>query len=218
VIRPRKLDQDEAMEQHDGRTRSVPHARGNWASYIYIPVIRNAAIDELQTEIISFCTACDLEISPFLDQELHISLTRLLILKHHWIDAFCESVKKLTSQRRQFGFQCDSLGIYCNDERTRTFIGVKIFDEDTANLKDLVTCYDNCLATYKLPKYYNPPSFHYSILWCLGDLELMLRSKLPELNGILQKYLEDDITEFSEIVKNIFFKCGNRLYNYQLKD
>jgi U6 snRNA phosphodiesterase len=217
AIQSKKPDvQDET--QLDGRIRSIPHTRGNWASYVYIPIVRNSAVEELQTELISFISAaCSLEVTPFDESELHISLTRLLILKHHWIDAICESIKQLTCQRRQFGFQFDSLEIYCNDEKTRTFVGVKVFAEDTAQLKDLVLDYDKCLANYKLPKYYDPPSFHYSILWCLGDQELRFRNILPELNGILRKYLEEDITEFTEIVKNIFFKCGNRLYNYQLK-
>jgi U6 snRNA phosphodiesterase len=113
--------------------------------------------------------------------------------------------------------QLNELELYCNDEKTRTFIGIKVFEEDAKFLETLVKKYDNCLDSYNLQKYYQPPSFHISILWCLGDKREALRIGLNHLNQILQKYLDDDIQEFSENVKNIYFKCGNRIYNYELQ-
>lgn len=147
-------------------------------------------------------------------------MTRLLILKHHWIEDICEAVKRHTSTRRKFKFQFDSLEVYCNDEQTRTFLGLRVFDEDTSPMKELVGGYDQCLASYNLPKYYDPPSFHISILWCLGDQKQRLRSILKQkgLNEILQRYLDEDINDFTETVKTVCFKCGNRIYNYSLQE
>lgn len=47
----------------------------------------------------------------------------------------------------------DSFKIYCNEERTRTFIGLTVktgFD----SLMQLVEVLDKCLVEYKLPTFY----------------------------------------------------------------
>ncbi|VEN52358.1 unnamed protein product [Callosobruchus maculatus] len=58
--------------------------------------------------------------------DFHISLSKTVILKYHWIPTFVESVKTKINVCRKFMVIFDSLKIYCNEERTRTFIGLQI--------------------------------------------------------------------------------------------
>lgn len=92
--------------KHDGRVRSFQHERGNWATFVYVPGKRC----QLEIQIISLCSLpVDVPIlddlqnslikSPLIDVELkpssgiHISLTKTVVLQHHWIDSFVSSVR-----------------------------------------------------------------------------------------------------------------------------
>ena len=43
-------------------------------------------------------------------------------------------------------------------------------------LKDIVTKIDDCLEEFRLPPYYNDPSFHVSVCWAVGDV----KSNIPK--------------------------------------
>lgn len=47
----------------------------------------------------------------------------------------------------------DSLKIYCNEERTRTFVGLSIGTSYDVLLK-IVSVLDNCLKEFRLPEFY----------------------------------------------------------------
>lgn len=86
-------------------------------------------------------------------ENLHISLTKTVILKHHWIDIFIESIKSKTRHLNKFVIFFGSLNVYCNEERTRTFIGLQIRTGYDSLLK-LVEVLDECLVDFKLPTFY----------------------------------------------------------------
>lgn len=85
--------------------------------------------------------------------DLHISLTKTVILKHHWIESFIQSIKDRTSYIKKFMILFGSLRIYCNEERTRTFIGLQIRTGYDSLLK-LVDALDTCLKEFSLPTFY----------------------------------------------------------------
>lgn len=86
-------------------------------------------------------------------EDLHISLTRTVILKHHWIDSFTESIKNRVRCIKKFMILFGNLKIYCNEERTRTFIGLQIRTGYDSLMK-LVNACDICLEEFSLPTFY----------------------------------------------------------------
>ena len=84
---------------------------------------------------------------------LHISLSRTLVLKFHWIESFIEGIKLACRSFNKFIIQLTDVRVYCNEERTRTFLGIYCQDEDKM-LKCLTEIFDNLLAEYQLPSFY----------------------------------------------------------------
>jgi len=84
---------------------------------------------------------------------LHISLSRTLVLKFHWIESFVESLKLLCRGFHPFVVQLTDVKVYCNEERTRTFLGIYCQNED-GTLKHLTEAIDCLLAEYQLPSFY----------------------------------------------------------------
>lgn len=84
---------------------------------------------------------------------LHISLSRTLVLKFHWIESFVEGIKLLCRSFNKFVVQLTDVRVYCNEDRTRTFLGIYCQDEDRM-LKCLTENLDNLLTGYQLPLFY----------------------------------------------------------------
>lgn len=101
--------------------------------------------------------------------DFHISLTRTVALRHHWIESFVQSIKeRISSIKRLYIFLLfvylqicvfrflilfNDLKVYCNEERTRTFIGLEVLTGyDT--LKKCVQILDQCLEEFRLALFY----------------------------------------------------------------
>ena len=71
---------------------------------------------------------------------------------------------------------------------------------------------------YFLKLLFQDPSFHASILWCIGDEKENLRP----IKSTLQKQFDELKTltslSWSEDVNETHCKIGNRLYKFQLRD
>lgn len=86
-------------------------------------------------------------------KELHVSLTRTLVLKFHWINSFVEAVKNTINCYPSFIMSLSSIKIYCNEDKTRTFMGITV--ESTNNsLHNLTSALDKILDDYQLPNFY----------------------------------------------------------------
>lgn len=100
------------LSKHCGRIRAFPHERGNWATFIFITrkfwrtykicinLIfnfideRNDSILILQQNIIDAVqTECNLKL--YSHETLHISLSKTVVIKFHWIQSFIECFKKI---------------------------------------------------------------------------------------------------------------------------
>lgn len=114
----------------------------------------NDTIFELQTNIKDILKdSIGLELNCI--DESHLSLTRTVVLQHHWIDMFKSSIIEQLKYVRPTSIDLNSLGFYSNDEKTRTFIGLNIsVQSDTLYLNDLVRRMDVCLQDFNLPPYY----------------------------------------------------------------
>ena len=146
----------------------------------------------------------------------HLSLSRVVSFRHHWIEPFIQSIKSQLESQRSFHLSLDKLQVYANDDRTRTFVGL----EASVGMKDLqkVTySVDKCLKEFNLPSFYYPPSFHVSLGWCLGDMRTQIRQKLQKTELKLVDILDDDDDLGRMVVKNIHCKSGNKVFEFKLK-
>lgn len=76
--------------QHGGRIRSFPHERNNWATLVYIPLRRDLSQlhTMLKNDLLSH--GIQAEIIP----EPHMSLSKTLVIPHHWIEPLVDSLGK----------------------------------------------------------------------------------------------------------------------------
>ena len=193
---------------HGGRIRSFGHEPNNWATYVYID-LQDCELDVVKDFIVK---ALDLE--PI--DHHHLSISRVVSFRHHWIEPFIQSIKSQLEHNRSFFLSLDKLQVYTNDDRTRTFVGL----EASAGVKDLqklTYSVDKCLKEFNLPSFYYPPSFHVSLGWCLGDMRAVIRSKLQETELKLVDILDDDDDLGRCVVKHVNCKSGNKIYEVKLK-
>ncbi|XP_012528429.2 U6 snRNA phosphodiesterase isoform X2 [Monomorium pharaonis] len=196
---------------HDGRIRSFKHERGNWATLIYINYIPNDCLHIWIDSVIS-----KLPVKGSIISSLHISLSRTLILKFHWIESFVEGIKQSCHRFNKFVVQLTNIKVYCNEEKTRTFLGIYCQDED-GMLKCLTEALDNVLAEYQLPSFYKDTSYHISFFSCLGDKRAYLKEILPSLTNSLNKFLMENMEDGYVHVNDIQCKIGNKCYSFELK-
>lgn len=182
----------------DNRIRNFPHEPGNWASYVYIPVVINDEVLDFLEEIIK---QSPVELS--LVEDFHISVTRTFVLRHHWIRDFTSTISESVVHIKPFFINLLGFKVYLNENKTRTFIGIRV-REGSTELTEIVKLLDNCLADYKLPPFYKPASFHMSVLWCAGD-------KSSDLNKLVRI-----LSDFSFRNKVSLLKCnsGNKSYTF----
>ncbi|XP_014233565.1 U6 snRNA phosphodiesterase [Trichogramma pretiosum] len=196
--------------EHDGRSRSFKHERGNWATLVYIDYIPTAEMIKWMKSTLnqSFETGN-------LFEEFHVSLTRTLILKFHWIDSFVEAVKSIVDSQKSFFMELNSIEIYSNEEKTRTFMGIAVQSEDD-NLLKLTQSLDKVADEYQLPLFYENPSYHISFAWGLGDQRNVLEAQKSFLTTKLYDFFQEHPEERYLEIDCIKCKVGNKLFKFKL--
>jgi len=206
-----KTAEQEELDQaalHKGRVRSFPHEKNNWASYIYIDV-SDLELDEVRSFLVR-----ELEIEP--TEDSHVSLSRTVSLRHHWIDPVIQGITTAFREVDRFTMKLDKLQVYCNDERTRTFVGLQATG-GTKQLSKLSKAVDCVLRDFSLPSFYYPPSFHVSLGWCLGNKQKEISKILPALELKMLDVIED-VDDFGKVfVKMAHCKSGNRFFDFKLR-
>ncbi|KAI9576095.1 U6 snRNA phosphodiesterase [Glossina fuscipes] len=194
---------------HEGRVRSFKHERGNWATYIFVP-ISDDLLEDLQE-------SCSAQISKLIEikssTEFHISLSKTIVLQYHLIDAFVECLEGAIQNCQSFSVTLNQLMVYTNSERSRTFLAVKIEDLYMVKMTELLSHVNRVMLDFKLDTFYKDPSFHISFLWCLGDQVKLIESHLPQL----VKALKDCLCVKTEI-RNIKCKSGYKEFTFKLKN
>jgi len=94
---------------------------------------------------------------------LHVSLSRTLILKFHWIQSFTDSLKLLCRRFDRFLIRFTDVRVYCNEERTRTFLGIHCQNDD-GTLRCLAAALDSLLAEYELPSFYQVSAYAFAVV------------------------------------------------------
>jgi hypothetical protein len=188
---------------HDGRKRQIEHMEGNWASHIFI---------EPEKEIISkfgdFLSDIQENFNEIIAvQEPHVSLSKMFILKHHWIDNFFNILTK-TVKFDEFHLEfSNELRFLSNEDSTRHFACLLVDNSCLEVLRKTVDLIDKTLKEFELPCYYEDSIFHMSILW-----------KLTEFSDEEKKTIEDGVksvmsgdVNFYSLVDKIIFKTGNKI-------
>lgn len=131
-----------------------------------------------------------------------------------------------------FPLRLRDVNVYCNDERSRTFIALTLAPDDRAPVQRIVSDLDDVLREFRLAPFYEEGSFHVSILWCLGDQHKRLLNVHAELVQLLVQHIaasigkdaddDDDQDVVSDdafslnSVDRIDCKTGNKLYTFSL--
>ena len=173
----------------------------------------------IQNKIKTFCSE-NLEISLENLPELHLSLSRTVVLRHHWIDNMVHQVREIFNNFPAFQLNLKpTIQIYSNDEETRTFLSISTEDYNGNILLDAVKRIDSCFEEYKLEKYYDPASFHVSLSWTLfsDEKRRKLEDNIQKINEICERVHLASSEEFQEQIQQIFCKSGNKVFKINLR-
>lgn len=198
--------------KHDGKIRSFPHMEGNWATHLYIPY----EADEEFLDLINQLFLCLQPLEFQLMKEFHLSLSRTVYIRHHWIQLLTQSISNKLQPLSSCYCVLKCIKLYTNDEKTRTFLAVQI--ETNSDLLKYTEAIDVSFKEFKLQPYYEEPSYHISIGWCLGDVVKQIKEdKMNKLEQILTDHLKTYPDMETFFASKIECKTGNKNYCFPLK-
>ncbi|XP_064641539.1 U6 snRNA phosphodiesterase 1-like [Lineus longissimus] len=201
--------------QHEGRTRQFKHERGNWATSVYIPVEGGASFECFLQEVIECVQPTLGEMKPV--DDFHISVSRTFPIRHHWIDPLTTSLRDCILNIQSFPCNFQHFKFYVNDDESRSFLGLNVSGCEE-EMKSLVGVVDSCLKEFRLPMYYEAPSFHMSIGWTLGDIRPSLTEDLMDkLGALLCSYQDASGGLWPFMVEQARCKIGNKCFNFPLR-
>ncbi|OWK15776.1 USB1 [Cervus elaphus hippelaphus] len=219
--------------KHGGRVRTFPHERGNWATHVYVPYEAGEEFLDLLDALL--CRAQTYVPRLVRMEAFHLSLSQSVVLRHHWILPFVQALKDRVASFQRFCFTADRVKIYTNQEKTRTFVGLEV-TSGHAHFLDLVAEVDRVMEEFDLSTFYQDPSFHISLAWCVGDARLQMEGPcLQELQvnswresragaepevmlwkGIVDEF-EDSEMLLRAYAEQIRCKSGNKFFSMPLK-
>ncbi|XP_045766673.1 U6 snRNA phosphodiesterase [Maniola jurtina] len=197
---------------HGGRVRSFPHVRGNWATFVYIEYPDKENLFKLIDKFAALLATIDDSCCKL--EDIHISLSKTFVLKYHMINTFTTSLQEALNNIESFELGFDSVEVYCNEDKTRTFVALKVDFFAHRYLIDITKKVDNILEDFRLPQFYHEPSFHMSILSINGDKQQDVIKILSQMNQHFA-YQEERLDTI--IINKVNCKSGNKYYQYCLK-
>ncbi|XP_040185201.1 U6 snRNA phosphodiesterase isoform X3 [Rana temporaria] len=111
--------------RHGGRMRSFGHERGHWATYVYVPVRPKEEFSELLDDLLDVARRNGLRLTKM--EEFHISQSQTVILRHHWIEPFVQSLRERLSSVNRFLCVAHRLKVYANQEKTRIPLSMSVW-------------------------------------------------------------------------------------------
>ncbi|KAL0621617.1 U6 snRNA phosphodiesterase [Plecturocebus cupreus] len=200
--------------KHGGRVRTFPHERGNWATHVYIPYEAKEEFLDLLDMLLPHAQTYVPRLVRM--EAFHLSLSQSVVLRHHWILPFVQALKARMASFHRFFFTANQVKIYTNQEKTRTFIGLEV-TSGHAQFLDLVSEVDRVMEEFDLTTFYQDPSFHLSLAWCVGDARLPLEGQcLQELQAIVDGF-EDAEMLLRMHTEQVRCKSGNKFFSMPLK-
>ena len=130
---------------HEGRSRSFAHQANSWATYIYLDT-KAFDLEEARDLLVK-----ELDLEPIPNP--HLSLSKVVSLRHHWLQPLTSSLQNSFGLERKFYLGLDKLQVYVNDECSRTFVGLTA-GAGWGQLSRLTKRVDSALQEYNLPPFY----------------------------------------------------------------
>ncbi|KAG1743237.1 uncharacterized protein EDB91DRAFT_236691 [Suillus paluster] len=174
---------------HQGRIRATPHVEGQYAAYVYIPLVvqPKTALYSLVEEVLDVTkemvpaahaigeiVSCSRNSGGVVvgssrrARELHLSLTRPIFLRAHQREEFKQAIKLIASRQTPFQASFATFSELTNDERTRAFLSLEI-GAGHHELRNLLSALSPTLQSLRQRDFYSQPKFHVSIAWALLD-------------------------------------------------
>ncbi|XP_067090781.1 U6 snRNA phosphodiesterase 1 isoform X1 [Osmerus mordax] len=197
---------------HKGRIRSFKHERGNWATYVYFPYLPEEEFLELLDEMLALAAAHGVPLSRA--QDFHLSMSQTVVLRHHWIQPFTQSLRTGLSDCRRLVCSAEKLRVYSNAEKTRTFLGMEV-SSGHSQLLQIMKTVDGTMEEFRLETFYKNPSFHVSLAWCVGDFTDCMRTCLQKLQGLVDCH-EDGRFLLRVDCQELRCKSGNKIFSFPL--
>ena len=170
-----------ASGDHQGRIRSFPHVEGNFPGYIFLKVDHANGLGSAADGVLRVARGLlgsGRALHAIDPPEMHVSLSRTFAVRRHHIGPLVELLTQRLGDFSAFSMTLSGAKFYCNDEQTRTFVGIKVMD-GADRVKELVLAVDRAMRAFKLPSYYSEADFHVSVGWSAGDMPSDLSPDCP---------------------------------------
>ncbi|XP_052060691.1 U6 snRNA phosphodiesterase 1-like [Mytilus californianus] len=212
------FDKEEQHEddssKHGGRIRTFSHEIGNWATLVFIPY----EADNHLTDMVEELLLCLRPLEFNMMDEFHMSLSRTVTIRHHWIQSLVDSLQSKITSLSSFPCEMTKLKFYVNDEKTRSFLALEVASI-TKTLSRYVQVVDTCFKEFKLQTYYKNPSFHISLAWCVGDvISKISKEKTEELEKIWNTTCDENPELKYFYARKVNCKTGNKVFSFDVTD
>eukprot|EP00002_Diphylleia_rotans_P024360 TRINITY_DN4806_c0_g3_i1.p1 TRINITY_DN4806_c0_g3~~TRINITY_DN4806_c0_g3_i1.p1 ORF type:complete len:250 (-),score=39.03 TRINITY_DN4806_c0_g3_i1:23-772(-) len=175
--------------KHNGRQRQFEHVEGNFATFVYIPVHYGSELEEAIQSIIQETNedlllnprTKDFVVTPLKPDEIHVSLSRTVPIRHHFIKPLKELTTKHIEPFKKFSFAFSKYRWFTNDTKTTTFLCLEIIS-GAPQVNALIEAVNKSFKSFAFPEYYENPIPHITIGFIPQDITMHLES----LSGLLQ--------------------------------
>ncbi|KAI0262432.1 hypothetical protein BC834DRAFT_828908 [Gloeopeniophorella convolvens] len=190
--------------KHQGRARTTPHVEGQWASYVYVPIVLRGPLRGIVERAVAIARGEAPSVRLLgTDQgrddvaslrELHVSLTRPFFLRPHQKEEMKQAVRRVAKDHAPFTASFAAFSDLTNDERTRTFLCLEV-GAGHQELRTLSNALTPSLLSFRQKEYYEQPRFHSSFAWTLLDTSIQKPiPSIPSSDPALPEGLTDGRT------------------------
>jgi 2'-5' RNA ligase len=196
----------EVVADQYGRIRSFPHVEGNYPGYVFIKASHAEGLEATALELFKSSRALlppDRVLHAVPAEEMHVSLSRTFAVRRHQIEPLVALLTERLRAVPRFPAALRGGRIYSNDERTRTFAGLRVC-AGQERMRRLIAATDAALRAYRQPPYYSEADVHVSVAWAAGPPPDPLPAALA------------DGREAHLHVARVHAKIGARTYEFEL--
>jgi hypothetical protein len=216
----KKAEQEE-IEKHGGRIRTLPVMAGHWPTHIYFscsiqksPLISGQTPSEDESDFsksIKKISSLGASWTFFDPNDLHISLARTFSLRHHTISAFCKQLGEAVTEAKIgiISLAFDRWKFLVNDQKSTSFASL-VCTTGTEQIISAIAVVDEIMRRFDHPTFYENPVIHASLAWAPIDL----LSSLPAES--MSEGPLNPAVELKSYITTLHCKVGKVLYSWPL--
>ncbi|CEM22542.1 unnamed protein product [Vitrella brassicaformis CCMP3155] len=172
--------------QHGNRKRQKPHVEGNFATTLFVTVPARVwrrpawqkvlgrskrLLEDVQKRAGGEAAAAAASFDMGKDGP-HISLSKTVMLRFHFIQGFVESCKAALGKCDSFTSHFDGeLSVFANEPADRYFAALVPSAAGHKQWVELIGRVDQLVTSYGLEPFYKEKQPHLSLAWCFGSQE-----------------------------------------------